>query len=150
VIRNWFQPFDRLMAIGEGPLNTEDLPANDPHTAIVVSGSRYAAGDLPDVLVKGVLLEHDPESLQSVARRFHSVAAEQRPMLMHAYLPGLPVLNFGSVNLPRAIPILPLLIRSGLYIHQEKQHPPTILAFAELLAAAMRKKFTILGNDEHE
>ena len=102
VILNWFQPFDRLVAIGEGPLDTEDLPANDPYTAIVVSGSRYAAGDLPDELVKGVLLEHDPESLQNVARRFHSAAVEQRPMLMHAYLPGLPVLNFGSVNLPRA------------------------------------------------
>ncbi len=150
VILNWFRPFDRLMAIGEGPLNMEDLPSNDPHIAIVVSGLRYAAGDLPDELVKGVLLEHDPESLQSVARQFHSVAVAQRPMLLHAYLPDLPVLNFGNVNLPRAIPILPLLIRSGLYIHQEKQHPPTTLTFTQLLAAAMRKQFTILGNDEHE
>jgi hypothetical protein len=150
VILNWFQPFDRLMAIGDELVSAEDLPANDPLTAIVVSGRRYATGDLPDELVRGVLLEHDPEGLQNVARRFHSVTVEQRPMLMHTYLPGLPVLDFGSVHLPRAIPILPLLIRAGLYVHQERQNPPPILAFAELVAAAMRKKFIILGYDVHE
>jgi hypothetical protein len=148
MLLNWFRPFARVMAIDEGRVTAADLPANDPLTAVVVSGRRYATGDLPDAIVRGVLLEHEADSLQKVARRFHSVSVDQRPMLMHTYLPGLPVLNFGSANLPRAIPILPLLIRSGMYIHQER--PPTILSFAELLAASMGKKFAVLGNDEHE
>jgi hypothetical protein len=147
-ILNWFGAFDRLIAIDEGHVTAEDLQLDDPSTAIVVSGRRYAAGDLPNERIRGVLLEHDPENLKDVAQRFHAV--KRRPMLMHAYLPGQPALDFVTLNLPRAVPILPLLIRSGVYVHEECESAPTILEFIKLLAVVMGEKFDVLQNDEHE
>jgi hypothetical protein len=148
LILNWFGAFDRLIAIDEGRVTAEDLRLDDPCSAIVVSGRRFAAGDLPHERIRGVLLEHEPENLTHVARQFHAV--KQRPMLMHAYLPGQPALDFVTLNLPRAVPILPILIRSGEYVHGECVSAPPILELIKLLAVAMGKKFDILPNDEHE
>jgi hypothetical protein len=90
-----------------------------------------------------VLLEHEPKVLAAVAERFHATA--QQPLLMHCYLPIAPILNFAAFGLPRAVPILPLLIRSSVYTHDARQRHPSIIVFAALLAAALNKSIVLRG-----
>ncbi|MEX0611691.1 MAG: hypothetical protein WD229_06195, partial [Pirellulales bacterium] len=142
VLVNWFRSADSLVVLGPGSSSVgEAWPTNDAHPAEIVSGRRYAAGDCPLDHVRGVLLEHDPGLLPAVAERFHST--ERRPLLMHCYLPGEPMLNFAQHRLPRAVPILPLLIRSGVYTHQSQRRHPSTCLFAVLLAAALQKRIVV-------
>lgn len=143
VLVEWFRHVDCLAVIGPMPIMDRDWPANDAKLAVIVSGHRYAAGDYPLDQVEGVILEHDPEVLPAVAQRY--LSREKRPLLMHAYLPGETMLNFAVHGLPRAIPILPLLIRSGVYRHQSNRRHPEAYLFAVLLAAALQKRIIVRG-----
>ena len=54
---------------------------------------------------------------------------------------------FADYGLPRPVPILPLLIRRGLYLHEPHAPYPTTGVFALLLAAALDKRVTVAGID---
>jgi hypothetical protein len=145
VLTEWFCNSKFVAVLGPMPSDSDTWSANDASVAVIVSGQRYAAGDCPLERVRGVLLEHDPECLAAVAKRFG--ATENQPLLMHCYLPGEPMLNFAAHGLPRAVPILPLLIRSGVYTHSASRHHPRPYVFAVLLAAALQKRIILRGID---
>ena len=133
VLRRWFETATQIVALDVGT----PLAPIGPNTALVVSGRRYAEGDLPLELVRGVMLEHDPELLAAVAQQYH--AASTPPLLMHPYLPQQPRLNFAAHELPRAVPLFPLLIRAGVYRHVPGQDKPGFHTLAGMLAAALQK-----------
>ena len=87
----------------------------------------------------------EPETLSAVSRCY--LASQMQPLLMHTYLPRQPFLDFAAHGLPRAVPILPLLIRSGLYIHDAAAARPGIHSFAAMLAAALQKRIRLHGID---
>jgi hypothetical protein len=148
VLVEWFRAADCLAVLGPGTTEDDARVANDPNVAVIVSGEIYASGSYPTRRLGGVLLEHDPDLLAAVARRF--VSSERRPLLMHPYLPHQPFLNFAEHGLPRAVPILPLLIRSGLYTHEAGGPQPGIYTFAVMLAAALQKRILLHGIDVAE
>ena len=65
--------------------------------------------------------------------------AARRPVLLHAYLPRSPMLDFVGHGLPRPLPILPLLIRTGKYVHQPGGREPSPKALLAALAEALGK-----------
>jgi hypothetical protein len=133
LLRQWFATATQIVALDVGT----PLPTIGPNTALVASGRRFAAGDLPTEQVRGIVLEHDPDLLAAVARQYH--ASSNPPLLMHAYLPQQPRLNFASHELPRAVPLLPLLIHTGVYRHAPGQQKPAFPELAAMLAAALQK-----------
>jgi len=133
VVRRWFAAATQIVALDVGA----PVPSIAPNTALVVSGRRFAEGELPLEHVHGVILEHDPDVLAAVARQYH--AASTPALLMHPYLPQQPRLNFAAHDLPRAVPLLPLMIRTGVYRHAPGQQQPAFPALAAMLAAALQK-----------
>lgn len=117
------------------------LPPGVPHEAIVVSGRRFAQDGCAADLVRGVILDHDKEVLAAVAKVFRG--SEQPPLLLHPYFPKQPKLDFAAHDLPRAVPILPLLIRAGVYRHRPGQTPPSFYALATMLADALQLEITV-------
>jgi len=135
VLRDWFASSTRIVALGANA----QLPASSRADAVIVSGGRYALGDLEQV--SSVLVEHIPELLPAIARVYR--ARKVRPLLVHPYLPQQPRLDFVEHQLPRATPILPLLIRSGAYCHHAGQATPGFYALAAMLAAALQKSLVL-------
>lgn len=148
LLAEWFRSADAIAVVGPKMSVTDAQLLNDPKVAVIVSGEIYASGKNNPMRIDGVLLEHDPDILAAVARRY--LSSKDRPLLMHTYLPKRPFLNFDANGLPRAVPILPLLIRSGLYTHDAGAEVPGVYAFAVLLAGALQKRILPCGIDIEE
>jgi hypothetical protein len=144
-IRSWFEPFDRIMVLGDGPLDTNDWPGNDPRVAVIVSGRRYADGELPSCRANAVILEHGSALLPKIEKRYAAGPPASRPLLLHPFLPGAVPQSFAEFSLPRPLPILPLLIRAGLYVHRPHAPPASWYVFAALMSAALRKDLLLHG-----
>lgn len=132
----------QLVVLGRGPSVLEFTPptapsSNAPDPRLLVTGSAYAAGEQwwksPDL----ILINSPPDNplIQAIADRYATAAP--KPLLTYAYLPSVPPVPFPSFGLPRPIPILPALIRAGLYTHNPKGPYPTTGVFLTLLAAAV-------------
>lgn len=137
-LAGWFAGADRLVVIGEG----EDAgPASGslPGGAGLMAGRAYLAhGDL-GLHPLGVLVESVGTDLESLSQRLLHTPAARRPVLLHAYLPRAPMLDFVGHGLPRPLPILPLLIRTGKYVHQPGGPEPSPKALLAALAEALGK-----------
>ena len=105
---------------------------------IVVASDAYIAADNEPA---AVVVENypTPEHLDAIACRIAASAPDQRPLLLYGYLPngGDAAPPFEHHNLPRPVPILPLLIRRGSYHHRPDQPPPTTEEFARLVVIAL-------------
>ena len=94
-----------------------------------------------------VLIGDTATDLTRLAARFKQTAPDHRPLLMHPFLPRMPRLDFVSLGLPRPVPILPLLIRRRLYIHQPNAPIPDLTNLLILLAEAFQKQTALVGVD---
>ena len=119
VLESWFRAFDTISVV-------DDAAYNDPQK--VVSEPM------------GVLIGCPPADLAATAARYNAVKPAGRPLLMHALLPGVPFVDFVSAGLPRPTPILPLLIRKGVYMHQPGGPHPTTSEFLRMLTKALGKQ----------
>lgn len=99
---------------------------------VLVSDEMYVGE--PASQPSAVLIGSPPADLRGLAQRFLGTPPQHRPLLLHAYLPSVPRLDFVSLGLPRPVPILPLLIRKGLYTHRPGSPTPTTDEFLRLLA----------------
>ncbi|WP_432799632.1 hypothetical protein [Poriferisphaera sp. WC338] len=146
-IRDWFDREQRLAVIGRGPSAADGWIDQQPPGSALVIDPTYSRPDVFTGEPRGVLIGDRSCDLKGIARRFNATAPEKRPLLMHAFLPGAPALPFANFDLPRPIPILPLLIRTGLYLHKPNEPYPTTGVFALLIAAALKKPTTVVGID---
>ena len=89
---------------------------------------------------RGVLIGCPPTDLAVTAACYNATAAGAAPLLMHAFLPGVPPVDFISAGLPRPAPILPLLIRRGVYTHHPGGPYPTTDEFLTMLTEAFTFK----------
>jgi hypothetical protein len=130
--------------------NNQPLPSNDPCAALEAHfqdrerlslwiDTAYNDRERLPEEPSGVLIGCPPDDLAATAARYRATAPADRPLLMHAYLPGAPFADFPSAELPRPVPILPLLIRKGKYIHRPGGPHPTTGEFLALLVAALGK-----------
>lgn len=147
VLRDWFSQADRLIVLGRGPSAAEARAEAAASPWVLVTDPTYVTGDVFDGEPAGVLIGDRSQRLADVARRFLATEPSRRPLLMHTYLPGVPMLDFASHGLPRPVPILPQLIRAGLYAHQPRQPYPTTGVFLTLLAVSLGKPVRLAGID---
>jgi len=147
VIESWFADDAALTVLGRGPSASDAWTAEHVNGAVIVTDPTYATRDVFAGEPRGVLIGDNPQLLEQVAQRFLATPEAQRPLLMHAYLPGAPMLPFARFGLPRPVPILPLLVRRGVYLHEPYAPYPTTGVFALLLAAALDKPVTVAGID---
>ena len=86
-----------------------------------------------------LLLSEDESHLRDVAERFGSLSPEQRPLAVFPYFPGREEVAFSAYGLARPFPVLPLLIRAGVYAHKPDQSAPTDEVTASLIREALKK-----------
>ncbi len=146
----WFGRTDRLVLLGRGPSASEPWASQLPADAVIVTDTSYAKRDVFAGEPMAVLIGDGPRDLAQAAARFSATPWERRPLLMHTYLPLASPIDFASAGLPRPVPILPLLIRTGLYAHQPNQPYPTTGVFMLLLAVALGKRVDVAGIDLYE
>ena len=155
VLVDWFSHTDYILVLGGGGASAAEEASRRwineaPPRSVIVTAPTYAARDAFDGNPLAVLIDDRPNCLEQVARRFHAETPSQRPLLMHAYTPASPMLGFGDWDLPRPVPILPLLIRSGLYDHVPRRPCPTTGVFLFLLAASLGKCVDVAGIEVHQ
>lgn len=151
VITEWFAHSDDLVVLGRGPSAAEPWARELSSTgSVLVTDPTYVTRDVFAGDPIAVLIGDQSQVLREVAQRFFNTEPKARPLLMHMYVPGSPPLDFASAGLPRPVPILPLLIRSDLYVHQPKHPYPTTGVFLALLAIALRKSVSIAGIDLYQ
>jgi len=148
VLARWFADASTLVVFGPVDRTAESPGRADDSAPAIISGARFATGNLPAGRVRGVMLEHDPVLLPAVSQQYRQCA--QPPVLMHPFLPGLPMLDFAEAGLPRAVPILPLLIRTGLYEHRTVGTFLEPWEFAALVATALDKQVIHAGFERQE
>lgn len=147
VLLEWFAGAERLTVLGRGPSALDNWTLSRIGDAVIVTDPTYATRDVYKGEPLGVLIGDQPANLEAVSDRFNSTDPQRRPLLMHMFLPGRPMIDFVSLGLPRPVPILPLLIRRGLYTHQPGKPYPTTGVFALLLAIALGKQTMAAGID---
>jgi hypothetical protein len=146
-LMDWFAGTDQLTVLGRGPSAADSWIQGQPRDAVIVADPTYALRDVFDGEPLGVLIGDRPGNLKQVAERFNATPPDRRPLLMHMFLPGNPMIDFVSENLPRPVSIMPLLIHAGLYTHRPRQAYPTSGTFAMMLAVALEKQTTVAGID---
>lgn len=144
VITKWFEAASRIVAVGTA--EDERSPTLHEGTdALLLAERVYLEQAALARHARGILLEGGQQGLTALARRFASTPADQRPLLMYPYLPGHCRVDYVSAELPRPLPILPLLIRKGLYRHQPGGPHPTTNGFLAMLSVALGKPLQLLG-----
>jgi hypothetical protein len=86
-----------------------------------------------------VLIGFPPADLSLTAARYRATPAPDRPLLLHPYLPNAAPVDFVSLGLPRPVPILPLLIRRQVYVHQPGGPHPSTASLRDLLLETLGK-----------
>ena len=147
VLIDWFARHERLTVLGRGPSAADRWTMDQPRDAVVVTDPTYVTRDVFEGDPVGVLIGDRSVCLDRVAERFNATPAQQRPLLMHMYLPGNPMIDFVAAGLPRPVPILPLLVRGGLYTHRPGQPYPTTGVFLLMLVVALQKEAAVAGID---
>jgi hypothetical protein len=151
VLEQWFARTDQVTVLGRGPSALDDFSRGLPDDAVMVTGPTYARRDVfagePIAVLFGDRCE---EILPAVAERFNGTAKEQRPLLLHGYLPADPPIDFVSHGLPRPVPILPLLFRADVYHHRPGEAHPTTGVFALRVAVALGKAVAVAGIDLYQ
>lgn len=108
--------------------------AGGGHGQVLLADTDYLADKAAE---PAVVLIGDLTDLAAVSERYHSAPPERRPLLLHAYWARAPRRDFVSARLPRPLPILPLLIRRGLYAHRLGGPYPTTAELLQLLTRAL-------------
>lgn len=138
-----------LTVLGRGPSAAEQWASALPREAVLVTDPTYALADVFDGDPAVVLIGDRPaeDHLKRLAERYLAAPPQRRPILVHAYLPAVEPPDFVALGLPRPLPILPRLLRGGLYRHQPGIPYPTSGVFLAMLAVSLGKPVSLAGID---
>jgi len=134
----WFHGIESVVLLDEEIVPFEAGPPL-PTTAVIAGDTAYNDRDRCPTEPRAVLIGYPPADLAATATRWRAAGAN-RPLLLHAFLPGLPFVDFIAAGLPRPLPILPFLIRRALYVHRPGGPYPTTAAFLQMLGVALVTK----------
>jgi hypothetical protein len=129
VVLEWFAGAERLVVVGSEPPAGSGIEVPRPSAGLIAAPVYARCGDL-GLGPTAVLIAYEDQELDGVAQRYSETPTEKRPLLLHPYLPARPPVDFLSHGLPRPLPLLPLLIRTGLYEHRPcavETEPRTLL-----------------------
>jgi len=139
LLESWLGRAERVILIGDAPGAAESLPEPLPGDLRLATDRGYLGQSSTGHPPHGVLVGHADPDLSGVAGRWLTTPPRERPVLLHTYLPAAEPLDFVSHGLPRPLPVLPLLIRKGLYTHCPGGPHPGAAEFLALLAKASDK-----------
>jgi hypothetical protein len=108
------------------------------HWVLMTDRTYVSSGQTSRRGPEGVLIYQSSEVLPKLAERFKASPPSRRPLLMHTFLPGSPPLDFVAAGLPRPVPVLPLLLRTGVYVHRPFHAPPTADEFLAMFRDALQ------------
>ena len=137
--KSWFHGIETVGLLGKGSGIPQNKPIS-PAQCLLATDAAYNDRQCCPAEPMGVLIGCPPADLAATAARYLATPPAERPLLMHAYLPASPLVDFISAGLPRPVPILPLLIRKNKYIHRPGGPYPTTEELLALLASALEKK----------
>ena len=140
VLAAWFAPHNSLTILGNGSQETHLKLSANQDAAVLTTDGAYANRRWCPVDPAAVLIGNNAANLTGLAARFLAASPDRRPLLLYPFLPRVPMLDFVSLGLPRPMPILPLLIRCGLYVHQSGGPNPDPMELLSLLAVALQKR----------
>ena len=145
LLAEWFAGCDRLVVIADDAMDSAEGDSARPAVAALWAGGlltqrAYVCGADGGLHPLGVLVGHDAAGLDQLAEKYHGVSPERRPLLLHPYLPGGPALDVTGYQLPRPAPILPLLIRTGRYVHRPGGPDPSARSLLVALGSALGKE----------
>lgn len=154
ILTQWFADVDELLVIGRGPSAADiaNVTINQNTAGVIVADPTYATRDVYQGQPRAVLMGDRPtaESLAACAKRFHDTPAEDRPLLLAAFLPRAAWPAWEAHGLPRPVSILPLLLRTQVYQHTPHAPYPTTGTLMVLLAAALGKPTLARGIDLYQ
>jgi hypothetical protein len=139
VFQAWFREAENFVLLAGAPGQKMPAASTRPVSAILATDEAYNNPLACPMQPRAVLIGCPPADLNATAARYNSTPPTDRPLLMHAYLPAAPFVDFLSAALPRPVPILPLLIRTNQYEHRPAGPHPTTAEFLAMLAAALKK-----------
>jgi hypothetical protein len=146
VLKSWFCEAEDFVLLADVPGQENSLAAirsfafKRSFPATLATDEAYNDPLACPMQPRAVLIGCPPADLKATAARYHRTPLADRPLLMHAYLPAVPFVDFLSAGLPRPVPILPLLICENEYEHRPGGRHPTTAEFLVLLAATLKKQ----------
>jgi hypothetical protein len=142
--------FERVLVLARGPSAADTALRPDAFDGVLVTDPTYATGDVFRGEPAAVLIGDFCDRLPRVAERWLATPPGGRPLLMFGYIPRALRTHhpdFAALGLPPPQPILPLLVRRGLYAGGDPEVYPTTGVFLTLLAAAVCRRVTVAGVD---
>lgn len=143
VLAAWFRPAHGLVVVAEGEPPCPEAVAGKAGLMTDRTYARY--GEL-GIRPLGVLIDQVGADQEALAARYLATSEDRRPLLLHAYLPALPSLDFVRYGLPRPVPLLPLLIRTGKYVHPPGGPYPDPMSLLSALAEAIESLIDSCGD----
>jgi hypothetical protein len=144
LLAEWFAQCDRVVVVTEDSVDDSGTDSARPAVAAqwtqtggLMTDRAYVGGRESGFRPLAVLVGHEGAPLEELARKYHEEPQDRRPLLLHPYLPGRPALDLTPYRLPRPLPILPLLIRTGHYVHQPGGPEPDSRSLLVALADAL-------------
>lgn len=145
VMQSCFEDADCVTVLGDDTDTTDAWTRTHRTTHVIATDVAYVTARESEALPRVVVIGYDEDVLKRLADRFTGTPDADRPVLMHPYLPGSPWLTFDRYGLPRPSPMLPALIRHGVYTHEPFAPAPSTGVFALLLAATLGKCVMVCG-----
>jgi len=144
VVSDWFAGCDRIAVIADEPAGNAEARCSgsilvDTRDGVLMTVRAYLRSPPLGTRRVGVLIGHGNEDLSPLASKYLATEKDRRPLLLHPYLPGRPVFDWTSLGLPRPVPILPLLIRTGQYVHSPGGPDPDERLLLLALGRALEK-----------
>jgi hypothetical protein len=142
VLQRWFSHATHFVVVGD--CSPVGLLEDQPGACVLATDSAYLSLDRLGIIPSGVVIDQNGTQLSELADHFLNTEPSRRPLLLHAFLPGAPRLDLVSLRMPRPVPILPLLIREGVYVHDPGRQHPSPTEFLVLLAKSMKKPVQVV------
>lgn len=109
--------------------------------AAISTDSAYILHNQHNPRLRAVVLGHGPKDWQQIAKQWVSTPRLLRPLLLHPFFPDSVPVPFPQFGLPRPLPLLPFLIRQGMYEHRPGERERTVQELTTVLKLALEKLF---------
>jgi hypothetical protein len=144
---SYFAGLNRILIMGRGPSALDPSLRPQDYDGVMVADPTYALRDVFAGNPVAVLIGDSSNVLDRMADRYLAEHSPDSPLIMSAYIPCAPPVDFKAYRLPSPVPIRPLLQETGLYEYQPGKPFPTSGVLMTLLAAALGKECHVVGID---
>jgi hypothetical protein len=141
-LTEWFAAAAELAIVCEPSVSRLDHAGQYKTAGLVTEAVYLQCGDL-GLNPLAVLVGDDGAHCSELAARWACRDRSRLPLLLYPYWPARPAPDFLAVGLPRPVPLLPILIRSGHYVHHPRAPVPADADLLVALAQALGRPFHV-------